>query len=100
MISGAPVSSTRVPAAGDCVATVFAAKPCTEPSTRQENPASSSAPFAKTNACPVTAGTVSGGFGAALVVVVEEDDEPSWRPAAYVSVAVVARPTRTSTATR
>ena len=45
---GAPSAITRVPGAGDCETTTFAAKPGTEPSTRQAKPPCSSEPFAKT----------------------------------------------------
>src|SRR5690242_16594256 len=56
-ISGAPVSITRVPGAGDWFTTVFAAYPWTAPVTLHAKPASSRAPFAKTNAWPSTSGT-------------------------------------------
>ena len=49
-IAGLPVSTTRVPGAGDWLATMFAAKPSTDPVTFHEKPASSSVPFAKTKA--------------------------------------------------
>ena len=48
MIVGAPVSSTRVPAAGRWERTVFAEKPRTPPCTFQAKPASTRMPFAKT----------------------------------------------------
>jgi hypothetical protein len=56
---GAPVSTTRVPGSGVWPATEFAAYPLTGPATIQAKPASSSVPFAKTNACRRTSGTIS-----------------------------------------
>jgi hypothetical protein len=48
VITGAPVSTSRVPGAGNCVATRLAANPLTPPRTRQANPESSRIPFANT----------------------------------------------------
>src|SRR6266540_3448518 len=59
VIVGAPVSLSFVPAAGICFRTLLAAYPCTLPTTFQAKPVSSSVPFAKTNACPVTSGTTT-----------------------------------------
>src|SRR6185437_3972185 len=53
---GAPVSTTRVPAAGLWVTTRLDEKPCTDPATCHAKPESSRMPFAKTYACPETDG--------------------------------------------
>ena len=64
------MSTTRVPGSGRCVATVFTAKPPTEPVTCQANPASWIIPFAKTNAWPWTSGTTRTCGAVAAVVAV------------------------------
>src|SRR5215203_4405416 len=63
--TGAPSGITRDPGAGDCATTTLAAKPGTDPVTRQANPSCSSVPFAKTYACLRTSGTTSGSGTAA-----------------------------------
>ena len=88
--SGAPVSITRVPGAGDWETTVFDGKPLTAPAIRNEKPASLSVPFEKTNAWRRRSGTTStrGATGATLGAGVATGFAPSRCAAAYVSAAV------------
>src|SRR5437899_4111510 len=91
MTSGAPVSITRVPGAGDWETTVFEAKPFTEPSMRNEKPASVSMPFEKTNAGRRRSGTTrmrGATAGAALATGTAAGLAPILWAAANVKAAV------------
>src|SRR5882724_8572633 len=91
MTSGAPVSITRVPGAGDWETTVFDGKPFTEPWMRNEKPASVSVPFEKTKACRRRSGTTrmrGATAGAAFVTGAVAGAAPILWAAANVNAAV------------